>query len=272
MKQYQTHNMKSKISICCLSFFLATNVFAQNDAAELARKLSNPISSLISVPFQNNTDYGIGELKGSRNTMNIQPVVPISLTKNLNLIARWVQPLITQYNITGPQEKQSGLADAVVSTFLSPSISKNGFTWGAGPVFLVPDATDDMLASKQFGIGPTMVALKQFNGWTIGALANQIWGVSGGENRPKVDQMFVQPFLAYNWKSGAGIGANMEWTQNWTANSSTLWFNPNISAVTSLGKQKTQFAIGPRFNLAAPSGGKADWGWRAVVVFLFPKG
>ncbi len=171
-----------------------------------------------------------------------------------------MQPLITQYNITGPQEKQNGLGDAVVSTFLSPSGSKNGFTWGAGPVFLVPDATDDKLASKQFGIGPTAVALKQFNGWTIGALANQIWGVSGGEGRPKVNQMFVQPFLAYNWKSGAGIGANMEWTQNWTANSSALWLNPNISAVTSLGKQKTQFAIGPRFNLAAPSGRKGRLG------------
>jgi hypothetical protein len=264
--------MQTRISLFCMSFFLTANIFAQDDAAELAKKLSNPISSLISVPFQNNSDYGIGELKGSRNTMNIQPVVPINLTKNLNLIARWVQPLITQYNITGPQEKQNGLGDAVVSTFLSPAGSKNGFTWGAGPVFLVPDATDDKLASKQFGIGPTAVALKQFNGWTIGALANQIWGVSGGEGRPKVNQMFVQPFLAYNWKSGAGIGANMEWTQNWTANSSTLWLNPNISAVTSLGKQKTQFAIGPRFNLAAPAGGKADWGWRAVVVFLFPKG
>jgi len=168
-------------------------------------------------------------------------------------------------------QKQNGLADAVVSAFLSPSKSKNGFTWGAGPVFLVPVATQELLASKQLGVGPTAVALKQFNGWTMGALVNQIWGLAGGEGRADVNQMFIQPFFAYNWKSGAGLGGNFEYTQNWTSNSSTVWFNPTISGITSLGKQKTQLVIGPRFNLAAPKGAKADWGWRAAVVFLFPK-
>ncbi|WP_348799636.1 hypothetical protein [Flavobacterium adhaerens] len=83
--------------------------------------------------------------------------------------------------------------------------------------------------------------------------------------------MFVQPFLVYNWKSGAGLGVNMEWTQNWQAETSTVWLNPVLSGVTSLGTQKVQLAVGPRFNLAAPTGQKADWGWRAVLIFLFPK-
>ena len=87
---------------------------ATSDAAELAKKLSNPISSLISVPFQNNSDYGIGEYKGSRNTMNIQPVVPVSITPKLNMILRVIVPVVTQYNITGAGEKQSGLSDAVL--------------------------------------------------------------------------------------------------------------------------------------------------------------
>jgi hypothetical protein len=128
-----------------------------------------------------------------------------------------------------------------------------------------------MLASKQFGIGPTAVALKQSNGWTVGALVNQLWGITGGEGRPKVNQMFLQPFFAYNWKSGAGLGGSFEYTQNWTSNTTTIWFIPNISGVTSIGKQKTQLAFGPRFNLAAPKSSKAEWGWRAAAVFLFPK-
>ncbi len=243
----------------------------QSAAEELAKKLANPIASLISVPFQNNTDLGIGEFNGSRNTLNIQPVIPLGISEDLNLITRWVQPVISQYNITGEGESEFGLGDAVVSAFMSPAISKGGFTWGAGPVFLVPTGTDDFLASKRFGIGPTAIALYQTNGITVGGLINQIWSIAGDEDRGDINQLFFQPFFTYNWKSGAGIGANFEITQNWQGNTTTVWFNPNISAVTSLGKQKTQFLIGPRFNLAAPDGQKADFGVRAQVVLLFPK-
>lgn len=265
-------NLINKTVVLLYSAILisANNLFAQDDAAELAKKLANPIASLISAPLQNNSDFGIGELKGSRNTLNIQPVVPISLTPKLNLIARVVVPVMTQYNITGEGQSQSGLGDAVLSGFFGPSESKNGFTWGAGPAILLPIGTRAFTANE-FGIGPTAVALKQQAGWTYGALANQIWTVGGDESNSNISQMFIQPFFVHNWKSGAGIGGNFEWTLNWTANTSILWFNPVLSGVTALGTQKVQLAIGPRFNLDAPDGAKADWGLRSVIVFLFPK-
>lgn len=267
---------KITISIFIILFVGLTSVISAqeaegSDAAELAKKLSNPIASLISVPFQNNMDVGIGEFNGSRNTLNIQPVIPIGLSPKLNLIARWVQPVVSQFNITGDGNHESGLGDAVVSTFLSPAVSKGGLTWGAGPVFLIPDGTNEFLATKKFGIGPTAVALYQTKGKTIGLLINQIWSIAGDESRGDVNQMLFQPFFNYNWKTGAGIGANFEITQNWETNSTIAWFNPNITAVTSLGKQKAQFLIGPRINLAAPDRSKADFGVRAQVVFLFPK-
>ncbi|WP_205461970.1 transporter family protein [Mangrovibacterium lignilyticum] len=243
----------------------------QSDAAELAKKLSNPIASLISVPLQNNTDLGIGANGGSRNTLNIQPVVPLSLTEDINLIVRWVQPVISQYNVTGSGKHESGLGDAVVSAFFSPAEAKNGLTWGVGPVLLVPTGTNDYLTAKKLGIGPTAVALYQANGMTFGALVNQVWSIAGDKDRSDLSSMFFQPFFTYNWKSGAGIGANFEVTQNWKGNTTTVWLNPILTAVTSLGKQKTQFLFGPRLNLAAPDGGKADFGVRAGVVFLFPK-
>lgn len=240
-------------------------------AEELAKKLSNPIASLISVPFQNNTDVGIGTHGGSRNTLNFQPVIPISLSPSLNLITRVVLPIVSQQDITAPGEKQSGLSDAVISAFFSPAESKNGITWGVGPAILAPTATDKLLGTEKLGVGPTAIILKQVSGWTYGALVNQIWSVAGSNDRSDVNQMFVQPFFVYNWKSGAGAGGNFEITQNWEGNSTAIFFNPTISGITKLGTQMVQLAIGPRIPISVPEASRPDFGIRAVVSFVFPK-
>ncbi len=269
---------KTKLSflLLCIIPFVSEILIAQEakpaeTAEDLAKKLSNPIASLISVPFQNNLDVGIGQFKGTRNTLNFQPVIPIHLSSKLNLITRIVLPFVTQYNITKEGSYQSGLSDAVASAFFSPAISKHGITWGVGPVFLLPVATDSLLASKKFGIGPTGVILGQIKGWTIGALINQIWSVAGAKDRPDVNQMFVQPFVSYNWKSGAGVGLSSEITQNWRASTTSVFIIPTVSGLTKLGKQTIQLVIGPRIQVAAPSGGKADFGVRAALIFVFPK-
>ena len=241
-----------------------------SNAEELAKKLANPIASLITVPFQNNTDYGIGNGHGSRNTLNFQPVIPVTLSQKLTLITRVVFPIITQYNITGDKTRQSGLSDAVASAFFSPS-SKKGVTWGAGPVFLVPTATNDLLGTKKFGIGPTAVALKQTGPLTLGILMSQIWSVAGTSERPDVSQLYLQPFTTFNWKSGAGVGLMAEITENWQATSTTAFLIPSFSGVTKLGKQTISILFGPRIPLAAPSGSKPDFGWRGTVNFVFPK-
>jgi len=241
------------------------------NAKELAMKLANPVSSLISVPFQNSSDIGIGDYKGTRNTLNIQPVVPASLTNDINLVTRVILPVVTQQNITGVGESEAGLGDAVVSMFFNPADSKEGFTWGAGPVFLVPTGTNDFLTTRKFGIGPTVVALQQTGGSTFGALINQIWSVAGDNDRANISALYFQPFYSFNWESGAGVAVDFEISQNWKASTTTVWFIPTISSLASLGGQKVQFIIGPRINLAAPDGAQADFGVRAQLVFLFPR-
>jgi hypothetical protein len=266
---------KSMLLVFALSAF-TSNVLAQEakpavSAEELAKKLSNPVASLISVPFQNNTDVGIGDFNGAKNTLNFQPVIPVGLTSKFNLISRIIVPIISQYNMTGEGSHQTGLSDAVVSAWVSPAEAKNGLTWGVGPVFLVPIATDDFLGTKKYGVGPTALLLKQTHGWTMGALVNQIWSVAGNADRADINQMFIQPFLSYNWKSGAGLGGNAEITQNWEASTTSVFINPTVSAITKLGTQTISLAIGPRIQVAAPDGGKADFGVRAALTFVFPK-
>jgi hypothetical protein len=240
-------------------------------AEELAKKLANPVSSLISVPLQSNIDYGIGPYHGSKYTLNVQPVIPISLTPKLNLITRYIIPVVDEHNISKEGGNEFGLSDATISGFFSPVKNKNGFIWGAGPAFLIPSGTNDYLSTRKWATGPTAVIVKQQSGYTYGFLVNQLWSFAGDKARSDVNQMFFQPTLTHNWKSGAGLGASAEITFNWTANTTTAFLIPTISGITKLGTQTVSLAVGPRIPLAAPSGGKTDFGFRGLLTFVFPK-
>lgn len=255
------------ISGLVMSFFPRAQEKSGASAQELADKLNNPVANMISVPFQNNVDWDIGPYHGTKYTVNFQPVVPINLNPKWNLITRYIIPIVDQHDISGEGESQFGLSDATLSAFFSPVESKNGWIWGAGPAFLVPIGTSDFLSTRKWGIGPTVLVLRQSNGLTYGLLTNQLWSFAGDENRTDVNQLFVQPFFAKSWKSGGGVGGNAEITFNWKANTTTAFFNPVVNGITKLGKQAVQLAVGPRI----PLSGSAAFGLRGVITFVFPK-
>lgn len=263
--------------LCCIGFIELANAQTKTDtipkapesAADLAKKLSNPVASLISVPFQNSTDYGFGPYNGSKNTTNFQPVIPMQLSASTNMILRVIIPFVTQRDITGPNTSQVGLSDITATAFFSPSNTKNGLVYAAGPAFLIPTGTDKYLGTQKFGIGPSGLILQQSGGFTFGALFNQIWSVAGSADRADVDQLYLQPFFALNFKSGAGLGVNSEMTQNWQASTFTAYINPSVSAVTKLGTQTVQLGLGPRIPVCGPN--HPDFGFRGVLTLVFPK-
>jgi hypothetical protein len=166
--------------------------------ADLAKQLSNPIESLISVPFQFNYDSGYGPNDGNKTVLNIQPVIPISLNADWNLISRTIVPVVSQNDIAGNSGHQFGLGDTLQSFFFSPAQpTSGGIIWGAGPAFLLPTATDPLLGGEKWGAGPTVVALKQDGPWTYGMLANHIWSFAGDHSRDDVSSSFLQPFVSY---------------------------------------------------------------------------
>ncbi len=210
------------------------------EAQELAKKLSNPVASLISLPLQSNFDFGMGTGSGWRYTLNIQPVIPVSLSPKWNLISRTIIPVIHQAGVTGPNSSQSGLGDTVQSLFFSPNKTEP-FIWAVGPVFLLPTATDAALGAQKWGVGPTALVLKQTGGWTYGVLANHIWSVAGKSNRGDVNATFVQPFLAYTTKQAWTYNLNTESTFDWVSNSWSIPIIPSISKLVRFGKQPISF-------------------------------
>jgi hypothetical protein len=211
----------------------------------------------------------MGPFNGTQNVMNFQPVIPVKLNENWNVITRLIVPIVTQYNVTGDNTSQSGLSDITASAFFSPSHTHNGLTWGIGPAFLIPTATDTYLGTGKFGIGPTAVVLKQVSGFTIGALVNQIWSIAGQSDRSNVSQLFAQPFFIYNWKSGAGVGLVGSITQNWETQKNTTSIAVPFTGITKFGKQIIQLAVGPQFPVSGTP--LADFGWRAQLTLIFPK-
>jgi len=242
-----------------------------DEAAELAKKLSNPVASLISVPMQNNWDFGIGSANAMRYTANIQPVIPFSLTKEWNLITRTIVPIIYAESPVAGGDNTGGLGDIVQSFFFSPSApTSRGWIWGVGPVFLYPSATDEALGAEKWGAGPTAVLLKQDSGWTYGLLANHLWSFAGTSSRAEVNATFLQPFVSYTTKTYTTFGLNTESTYDWVNNQWTVPINLTVAQLLKLGGQPIQFQLGGRYYADRPSGGP-DWGLRFAVTLLFPK-
>ena len=241
-------------------------------AEELAKKLSNPVASLISVPLQFNHDQNIGPADGRRSLVNVQPVVPISISQDWNLISRTIAPLIDQQDIAGPSGSQSGVGDIVQSLFFSPKApTAGGLIWGAGPVLLLPTATDDLLGGEKWGLGPTGVVLTQRGPWTYGALANHIWSVAGNSDRADISATFLQPFLTYTTKTATTFGLNTESTYDWKSNRWTVPINVSVGQVLKLGDQLVQVGVGARYWAQSPASGPEGWGYRLFLTFLFPK-
>lgn len=251
-------------------------VHAQNEganAADLAKKLSNPIASLISVPFQFNYDENIGpDDIGEKTTLNIQPVIPVSINEDWNLISRTILPVITQKDVVfEPDNKQDGIGDIVQSLFFSPvALTESGWTWGAGPVILLPVGSDEF-TSDTWGLGPTAVALKQDGPWTIGGLFNHIWSVDESDEKPKVNTTFLQPFMAYNTPNAVTFNLNTESTYNWETEQWQVPINATVLKLSKIGKQLVSWGGGLRYYASSTDGGPEGWGVRLQFTFLFPR-
>lgn len=240
---------------------------------ELAKLAQNPIANLISVPFQNNTNFNYGPEGGTQNILNIQPVIPVTLNKDWNLITRTIFPLIWQPDLSPVQESTFGLGDTQFSAFLSPS-NAAGWIWGVGAIAQLPTHTDSSLGNNNWGLGPTAVALRLDKGspWVYGMLINNVWSLDTS-NAPYYNNGLIQPFLNYNFQGGTYLTSSPVITVDWTADSDNRWTVPiggGIGHIFHFGRLPVNAQISGYYNVVTPDNG-ADWQLRAQVQFMFPK-
>jgi len=259
-------------SLSCSSFAYGQDNEEHNKEA-LAKKLNNPVAALISAPIQYNYDENIGkDDKGSRTTINVQPVIPFSIGKDWNIISRTILPVIEQKDVYYHAGTQSGVGDIVQSVFFSPKApTSNGWIWGAGPVLMLPTGSDDMLTTDKLGLGPTAVALKQVGPWTYGALGNHIWSVGGPSDRSDVNATFLQPFLVYTTKTATTFALNTESTYDWESKQLAVPINFTASQMVKVGGQLFSIGAGVKYWAKSTDNGPEGVGVRLMFTMLFPK-
>jgi hypothetical protein len=246
---------------------------AADNADALRKAAQNPVASLISVPIQENLNFGIQPGDRTQNVLNIQPVIPVSVGKNWNLIVRWITPII--YQPVGTETGYYGLGDMQPAFFLSPKQSK--VIWGVGPQLLLPTATKTgILGQGKFGLGPTVVVLVQPGKWTFGALANNVWSVAGHPDDPRlppVNQFLLQYFINYNLQKGWYLTWQPTLTANWRATNGGRWVVPlggGIGRIMKLGPQPVNVGLQVYGNAIHPPNG-SPWSLRLQIAFLYPK-
>jgi hypothetical protein len=255
---------------------------AQASVQDLAVAAQNPIASMYSLPFQNNTYFGIGPSHNeTANALNIQPVLPFTFG-DLNIISRTIAPLIylpgfatETSDITSETSlfgSHFGLGDINQSLFFSPANSVD-LIWGVGPSFNLPTATATILGSGKFSIGPTAVALVIPKPWVVGMLARQLWSVAGSSDRPSVSQLLLQPFVNYNLPDGWYLSSSPIITANWNASTGNRWNFPlggGIGKIFKIGGQPFNAGLQAFDYLQSPSRGPR-WALRFQIQLLFPR-
>jgi hypothetical protein len=254
-----------------LLLVLSAPVGAQDDV-DLAKKTQNPVADLISVPFENNINFGVGPHDDAQYILYVQPVIPFRLTHEWNLISRIVAPVIYQPELAPNVGDTFGLGDIQLSLFLSPA-KPGALIWGAGPILQFPTATDDVLGQGKWGAGPTVAALTIQGPWVIGALINNVWSFAGDENRKAVNQMLLQPIVNYNLPGGWYVNSVPMITADWKADRSDRWIVPigaGVGKILRIGPLPLGMDLGAYYNVVRPDNA-AEWQLRARVNFLFPR-
>ncbi len=263
--------------------FTGTAYGAEQDKGDLAKASQNPVGNLISLPFQNNTSFGIGPNDAKSNSLLIQPVYPVSLSSNWNLINRGIVPLIYRQEVIPGTGSVSGLGDISYTGFISPA-KPGKIIWGVGPAFIFPTAQEEQFASNKWSAGAGVVILSMPGHWVLGVLVQNVWSFAGDDDAADVNQMLLQPIINYNFNKGWYFTSVPVITANWEADKDNRWTVPvggGFGKITHWEKQAVDLQMQAFYNVEKPNplvgqGVNLDnqgetWTLRLQFKLLYPK-
>ncbi len=264
-----------------LGFLTVANASAQTaddkSLDEVNKQLSNPISSIWALQLQENT-YWLN--KPERNAVNLQfqPVLPLALTDDWNLITRPVFQVMNSspyVNESGNLHRVTGFGDTILATLISPSPKVAGpWLLGAGPSFIFPTASNSRLGQNKWQLGPAGVFGYLGGKWIAGVFPQQ-WFSVGGPGSQTVSQMNIQYFFQYFPGGGWGIGTSPNMLLNWYANKSsneiTFPIGLQISKVIKIGLLPVKLAVQGQYMPVHPDVFGQKWNLQFAVTPVIPK-
>ena len=243
----------------------------QAEPSDLLKKARNPLADLVSVQVQSNFNFDVGPNRDTQYVFNLQPVVPIHLPAEWNLITRTIVPLLNEPPSEPGQGYTFGIGDTQTTLFLSPPSSPL-LIWGFGPVVQFPSASATSLGSGKWEIGPAAAGILTWGSWVVGAQAYNLWSFAGDSTRPDVNQMLLQPLVTYILPGDWYLTSSPQVTANWKASSRDRWTVPvgaGIGKLFPIGRQSVNTQAEAYYNAERPEGAST---WTAIftVQFLFP--
>ena len=262
-----------EITLMSLTIIAGVQPTRAQESSNIAKQAQNPIARLISVPFENDFNPQTGIKKEDSYVLQVKPVVPLKLSNDWNLITRTVIPIIQEPDVTSRISSATGIGDVNLSLFLSPSKAFHQIIWGAGPIISFPTASQDILGTKKVSVGPTAVALKSQGHWLYGTLINNLFSMAGPSARADVNQMFMQPFVNYNFRHGWYLTSSPEVTADWEKQRSQRWVVPvggGVGKIVRIGDLPVNMYTQFFSNVERPQG-TSSWSARLQIQLLFPK-
>lgn len=247
-------------------------VTGQSDTA-LAKQLQNPLGNLIIIPFQNNTDLNVGPHKGTVDNLNIQPVIPIHVSEDWNVITRVTLPLVWSPTLQPAKSVPFGTGPTGFSMFLSPANAVDGWVWGFGPSVLLPTSSNRSLGSNVWGMGPAFAIVKTAGPVVAGALLSDVFSLGGtsGRSGTKYQVLTANPFFNYNFDSGWFVGTVPTITSVRTSRGEkwTLPVGANIGRVVKIGgRLPVALLVGAYYDAVRPRFGPT-WQLRTQMAIIF---